>query len=578
MKNLGILIFTALLLSACQTSYVASSAYDDVYYTPKPAGVNNVAASQEKDNTGSGLNYGNNAAEERFQQTANPGVKYVDNQDNSSYKSSPAPDTLASPANESSDEYYYIEDNPDDYYDYDYASRIRRFNNSCGDCGYYSPVYTSIGFGPSYGFGMSMGYGWGMPYSGFSMNYGWGMGYPYYGWGMGYPYYYDPWSFDPWYSWYSYPYYGGSYWSGYNQGYWNGYYAGGGDYFSGGDYYPGKYYGPRNSRGGGQIREGGNDSRESRMGRIDDGQKNNSSYTMGRESRISGSGAMDGSKTTNTSVLPENGRTSRYVQPGENGNETIGNIGPGGVSGDIKSEKLTRPEDGTTFSAKREAQQEAVTGNSRNRSDVNIESQKISKPIVVTNEAGNSQRVSGSHENVSGVEKYSKPMVNGNENNVYSRTKRYAKPNSVEVQRNSQPKNYSSPTYNKPRSSNEYTVPSSRNNQIYTQPDNSNTGNSKVNTQPERSRNYYTPSKSNNSFSTPTRSNRNTVSPSRSGGGNSAPARSGGNYSSPARSGGGGNSAPARSGGNVSTSGGSSRSSGGSTNSSSGGGSGRRGR
>jgi hypothetical protein len=118
----------------------------------------------------------------------------------------------------------------DDYYDYAYTSRIRRFHQPMG-MGYYDPFYTNMYFynhnpfmwgtsiymgynfwnpspwGMGMGWGMGHGMGWGMNYGmGWGMNYGmgwgggWGMGY---GMGMGWG--------------------GPGYWSGYNHGYWNGY-------------------------------------------------------------------------------------------------------------------------------------------------------------------------------------------------------------------------------------------------------------------------------------------------------------------------------------------------------------------
>ncbi len=565
MKNSGILVILALMFTACQTSYVSNSAYDDVYYTPKSASGNAATLSDGKSE--SGLNYGNNAEGERFTQTSDPEVKYVESQDNSNVNSSASStEALPAPSGDSSDEYYYIEDGSDDYYDYDYASRINRFNGSCYDCGYYSPIYTGIGYSPYSGFGMSMGYGWGMPYSGFSMNFGWG---------MGYPYYYDPFYYDPWYSWYSpYSYYGGSYWAGYNNGFWNGYYAGGGGYYpSGDDYTSGSYYGPRNSRSGSLISPG-SDNRQSRVGGLDEQGMNPTGNSSGRESRIGGGDVIGGTSATKTTT--QNARDSRNIQANE-----ITTIS-GGVSGDIKSEKLNRPGDGSNVTPNPKNQQEISTRNERTNGE--IEAQKISKPASISQEGNNVQRNVRSQENLTGGTKYAKPAANSNETGVTSRTKKYAKPATTEVQRNTQPKNYSSPNYNKPRSSNEYTVPDSRNTRSNIQPEKTNTRNSNTQAQPEKSRSYYTPSKSNNSFSTPARTNGNNISPSKQGSGSSTPARSGSSYSAPTRSG-GGSSTPARSGGSsVSPSGGSSRSSGsssggssgGSSTKSSGGGSGRR--
>lgn len=115
----------------------------------------------------------------------------------------------------------------DDYYDYEYATRIKRFDNSINGLSYYDNYYTnSYWYNRNpYNYGVSVynGYSWwGSGYNYYSynpsisfyMNYGWGNNY---GWG-GYNGYnpYDP--------------YGSAYWQGYNNGYWNGYNNGWGGY------------------------------------------------------------------------------------------------------------------------------------------------------------------------------------------------------------------------------------------------------------------------------------------------------------------------------------------------------------
>lgn len=133
--------------------------------------------------------------------------------------------------------------NKDDYYDYEYASRLNRFHNPIPGASYYDPYYTNLytynqnpmfwgtsiyscwGM-PSTTFGMySMGIstGWRVnPYMSVGMSWGNSMCYP---WGYGT--YYNPYCYsgfyDPWYS----PWgYGSSFYSGYNTGYYNGFYNG----------------------------------------------------------------------------------------------------------------------------------------------------------------------------------------------------------------------------------------------------------------------------------------------------------------------------------------------------------------
>lgn len=109
---------------------------------------------------------------------------------------------------------YYREPNysKDDYYDYEYAARIKRFYNPVSGLSYYDNWYTNYGFYgyPNYGSSIYMGYGNFSPYLG----YGYSWGNPYYSYGLGttwgYPYSYgNNWGYSPWYG-YS-PYYGGYY-------------------------------------------------------------------------------------------------------------------------------------------------------------------------------------------------------------------------------------------------------------------------------------------------------------------------------------------------------------------------------
>jgi len=179
-------------------------------------------------------------------------------------------------AQEKADEDYYtakkkaaesIDTTPfeyDDYYDYEYATRIRRFHNNCGSYGYYDNYYTNSYWysGNPYNYGTSvyMGYSWWGPsyvtytyypsYSWYS-SYGWGYD-PWYN-----PYgYYNPYAYNP-YGYYGYnpynPYMNGynqGYWNGYNQGYWNGYNQGywNSYYFNSYDNNS-YYYGPRKTTG-----------------------------------------------------------------------------------------------------------------------------------------------------------------------------------------------------------------------------------------------------------------------------------------------------------------------------------------
>ena len=134
----------------------------------------------------------------------------------------------------------------DDYYDYQYASRIRRFNQPVSGVGYYDNYYTNYYYyngnpgmygtsiysgynywGNNYGYGCNSGW----PSSYFGVNYGWGQ--PNYG--------YNSYGYNPYggYGYNPYGYGSSSYWMGYNQGYNNGFYNG----YYGYGYPYGNYYG-----------------------------------------------------------------------------------------------------------------------------------------------------------------------------------------------------------------------------------------------------------------------------------------------------------------------------------------------
>ena len=125
-------------------------------------------------------------------------------------------------------DYYESNSGYDDYYDYAYSSRIRRFHRPVATFSYYDPFYTNsywYDYNPyNYGSSIYLGYNWWTP--NVSVGFGWGWGNTYYdncwgGWG-GYGY---SW---PRYRNYGYAGWGGGYWNGgynrgYNHGYWNGY-------------------------------------------------------------------------------------------------------------------------------------------------------------------------------------------------------------------------------------------------------------------------------------------------------------------------------------------------------------------
>ncbi len=471
----------------------------------------------EKTDETSGLVYGSTT----FSGTVDDSnEKSSANSDYQSYYYTEPADTLP-PAETSGDT--YTEGEYDEYYDYDYAARINRFHNSCGDFGYYDPVYTNSASsccGPNISFNMGVGYGWGYPYSSFSL-----------GFGYGYPYYYSPW-YDPWYSpwyydpWYPAPYYGyGGYWAGYNagyyNGYWNGYYAGGGyypGYYPGGDYgyYPGDYYGPRTSRSGGVVNNdtGEDESRDSRIG---GGNTLNSGISAGAVGQTSTSSSGNGtSKTTG------NTRTSRQLKPAI-GSATVTET----ENPEPQAEKLTKPVSGKSTSSR--TQEKTTRAGVSHTLDEPARAAKLAKPVRQESVSGKSV-ASTSRQQHNTARSYVAP-AGSRENGVIARTKKYAKPVANDLQKNTRTKTYSTPGYNRPRASNEYIVPNTgRIGGKHVSDDNVNQF-----IRTDRSKSAYTPSRSSNSFSQP-RQSKSYTSPVRTGRSLSSPVQSSPAYSSPSRS------------------------------------------
>jgi hypothetical protein len=183
----------------------------------------------------------------------------------------------AAPQDTSNNPYYKDKDfDYDDYYDNQYASRIRRFHSPCSGVGYYDSYYTNSYFynNNPYQYGVSIynGYNfWGPSYNNYMYvpNYNWG---GYYGYGSNYGYnsyygssfgigyssgYYNNWcnpysyGYTPYYGYNSFynPYYSPYGYGGYGYGY-NPY-----GYNNSYDYNSYAYYGPRVSHSGSNSKQ-----------------------------------------------------------------------------------------------------------------------------------------------------------------------------------------------------------------------------------------------------------------------------------------------------------------------------------
>ncbi len=483
----------ALFITSCSTSFYSSApVYDDAYYTARsvPVATETVIVTDYTDNpTSTEEAYGEGefiseedvydmyepAYEESFSYTDPEGQTYITNN-------------------------YY-----GDYYDYSYASRIRRFSYPYYDS-YYSGYYTSPWYyDPWYwnsGLSFSIGFGWGWG----SIGYGWG--YPSYSWG--YPYHGYGW-YDPWYGYPSWGY--NSYWNGYYDGYWNGFYDGSGYYYGGGYYpeYASVYYGPRNSHGGSNIPGDGRRSDAD----LNDHTSGDQYKRMATESNPTLSG-RDGSSSQSRSSEVRSGTVSPRT----------------GVNVNNPESRTGSAVNTSTDPSKRSSQQNPVnTKPAENRSNVN----------------------SGSSRGTSVQPKtYSSP--------VYTRPKssqEYKAPSSGTVRPSTQ-QGTKQNTYNKPSTVTPRSGSQTQERSVQPAPAPSRSSTTRTYSAPSRTRSYSTPSRSGSpSYSAPSRSS----SPSYS-----APSRSSSpSYSAPSRSGSSGGSSSSHSSG--STSSGSSRSGGSSSGS-----------
>lgn len=207
----------------------------------------------------------------------------------------------------------YYEGQNYDFYDSEssYSSDLSRWYGPSLGFGYFSPFYTSPGFGVSVSFGFGWGNSWYNPY--YSPFYS-----PYYSY-----YYYNPWYTPYYYGYNPYnPYYGGYYGGGYCG---NGYY-GGGYYGDGYGYGNNTYYGSHSSSGSNTSNNG--DGRHYKYSEDNSGEQNgavNSSNGSGHavtpsSSNIAGENA-NGVSPVKTTAISEGTEIKRNT-PVQNGHSS----------------------------------------------------------------------------------------------------------------------------------------------------------------------------------------------------------------------------------------------------------------
>jgi len=251
-----LLAVSVLFLSACKSTYQTRSMYDDVYYSKKDAAVATTSSMPDtkttnSENSSTDKNNSENSAVSNNGNSQNSnGIEAQATADDNNSPNNSSNDRISHSSTETkydkdgnpteiTNNYYY-----DDYYDYEYSARLRRFHDNYNGYNYYDDYYTNYywyTYNPwDWGLSIYCGSPWWYP-SHYYFD-------PYYGG------YYSSWGFghSNW-GWYGYNGWGNPYWNGYNNGYWNGYNDGymDGYYASNNGYYynsydhNSNYYGPR---------------------------------------------------------------------------------------------------------------------------------------------------------------------------------------------------------------------------------------------------------------------------------------------------------------------------------------------
>lgn len=582
MKTLRIIsiLIISVGLASCTTAYMGSVPYDDVYYSssyaPPPAETQPAAQSSAR----------------YYQNPVNRQTDYNNNEQNydsrdfstnqNRYASS-VDEVVSEPDRQVNVYDYYDDDtyNNDDYYDYAYAVRIKRFHQPYIGIGYYDDYYTNLywynhnpycwgtsiysGYNwwgvPSFGFGWSWGWGsigwnWGFPYSGY-YGYGYGYGYPYWG--------------------------GGSYWAGYNHGYWNGYWNGyyAGNYYNSYDVNS-HYYGPRHNRGssnGAYNNSNGSFGSlyESKLNSRRIGSSGNTGAVATSNSRPKFAGSTITERRKQASGTASNDRLSPNTRPTTANNSNQARIENATNTNNVNNARVSPGSSANTSSNTVAAENEGRT-NSRVRVTGNNINQSATATAVSTDDPPANIKPQSTNVDARTQNAQSR-YSNQNEANTpqkynysrYSRNAQEPATRNVEMPAGRDAKTYTPPAYSQPRSSNEYSSPrsrvitnpgSNRDNQnnvreSYQAPQQNNEQRSPVRYKaPQQNRNYQQPKHQQRSYDPPAQSqpsrNYNTPSqqetrstyqaPSRSSESISTPSRSSNSYSSPSRSSGSSNS------------------------------------
>ncbi|NSW45299.1 MAG: hypothetical protein HPY79_05760 [Bacteroidales bacterium] len=222
------------LMSCSSTKHVSAIYSDDIYSSPSVSSHETVATPEKTTNSSDAY--------------------YQNNESNMSTSDANVEKNTSSDSQEKYVTNNYYSFDKDDYYDYEYSARLRRFHDPYIGCGYYDSYYTNTywyTYDPwDWGISIYFGFHWWPFYQYYY--------YPsYYAVGFYYPWYHPFWGYHPYYyyagyygyGWYGYHHgYHHGYWNGYHDGYWNGYWDGYYDAYAHNFYYnshDGTFYGHR---------------------------------------------------------------------------------------------------------------------------------------------------------------------------------------------------------------------------------------------------------------------------------------------------------------------------------------------
>ncbi|MCK9617955.1 MAG: hypothetical protein M0R21_08995 [Lentimicrobiaceae bacterium] len=558
MKTLSVYLAGIMLVFAsCTTAYQATSNDDDVYYSSKrkqPQQVKeekHIVMVEDRNVTTPESDY---EAEQ-----SQPVENYTP--DNSQLQESqPVTESYQDEnGNNITNNYYY---NTDDYYDYAYSARLRRFYSNYYYPSYYNDYYTNLywyDYNPySWGTSIYLGYNWWYPGS----NYYWSYR-PFYPYAYNNDFFwYQPWGYGNGYNW------------GYSQGYWNGYWDG---YYNGSWYNPyipyynsydynSHYYGQRTDRSSTSGTTPGGGS----------GRRNDINFGERYEKAL----ALE--KDRNTQLNPRENKQKQGAEPKVSTTtrkNTIDNI-----STNSERQKPTIQDEQQNRFSNTNGKESTINTNERNKTaepvlpgnrNTSIQKEKPNTERKANPIGGNTGRFSKPDENIIQNEK-----SRNTQPEIKPQSERLKKPTEVRQSDNRKPQPYSPPTYAKPGSRDEYTTPKYRNRLMPEQKPEENKQIRKEINQPAEKRttdgqrktyqpNNYTPSRpapreAQQNYSQPVKKssdnssgneNKNHFTPSRSSSGNNsytAPSRSSsnsGSYSAPSRSSGSSGSGSSGSGG-----------------------------